>query len=337
MAGKSHPDCNLLAPHSCLLYLAGRFCVLPEGQRLRRHCVKGILPVKLSVSALLCLILLGLLAGCGGNGGSVVGSSTSNGTGRAALTIAWPTRTRLIPSAANSIAVVIQQGTTTAATQIVTRPAAGGTSTVNFPVLPTGALSVTATAYPNADATRAAQAAASLPLLVTANQTTRFSLTMSSTIDHLDITAVSASVGVGATLAITATAKDAAGAVVLLTPAKLQRLSDNVASATVDASGIVTGVAIGSANIRVTDPESGKSGLVGVTVTKSVQTFVINGKIYRASDPQETVTAQFTPAEGGGHGLFLPGVCSAECLGRRHLLCQRLQRCILPLHQSVRG
>ena len=181
------------------------------------------------------------------------------------------------------------------------------------------------------------QAAASLPLLVTANQTTRFSLTMSSTIDHLDITAVSASVGVGATLAITATAKDAAGAVVLLTPAKLQRLSDNVASATVDASGIVTGVAIGSANIRVTDPESGKSGLVGVTVTKSVQTFVINGKIYRASDPQETVTAQFTPAEGGGHGLFLPGVCSAECLGRRHLLCQRLQRCILPLHQSVRG
>lgn len=234
------------------------------------------------------LLLLLLLAGCGGGTtGSLASAPASGGSGRATVTIAWPARTRLVPAASNSIAVVIRQGMTIVAQQTPTRPAAGEASTVNFPALPTGSLSVTATAYPNADGTGVAQATATLPLVITAGQNTSFSLTMNSTIDHLDMTAVQTSIGVGSILPISATGKDSSGAVVLLFPAKLTWQSAAPGIASVDANGLVTGIALGSADISVTDTESGKTAKTTVTVVPGIPSnpFLADGFAYPVGGP----------------------------------------------------
>jgi len=215
--------------------------------------------------ALLCLLIL---AGCGGGNNSQL--ITTGGQGRATLTIQWPSLTRLIPDASNSIKVVITQGDTLVATKTLARPASGGTTTADFPSLPTGAQSVTATAYPNANGTGVAQATATVPLVVVANQTSNFSVTMASTITHLDLAAPAASVNQGATLQYTAVGKDASGAVVLTTPGRLTWISSVTGFVTIDGNGLATGVAPGSSDITVTDTESNKSARTTVTVVPRV-------------------------------------------------------------------
>lgn len=231
------------------------------------------------------IICLLFLTGCGG--GNNTRFAATGGQGRASLTVQWPERTRLIPDASNSIDVVIHQGTTVVTHQTLARPAAGGTATVSFLSLPTGALSVTATAFPGLDGAGIAQATATIPLIIQANQTTSFSITMSSTIDHLDLTAPTASVKAGSTLAIAAIAKDVSGAVVLTTPARLSWASSATSIATVDAGGIVTGVGAGSADISVTDTESGKTARTTVTVTPGAPSnpFLADGFAYPTGGP----------------------------------------------------
>ncbi|MCW3098187.1 MAG: hypothetical protein JWL77_3805 [Chthonomonadaceae bacterium] len=239
------------------------------------------------VYALIIGAWLCLLSGCGG--GSNPQLTGTGGQGRATLTVTWPARTRLIPDASNSITVIVTQGTAPVAQQTLARPAAGGASTASFPSLQTGTLSVSATTYPNADGTGVAQATATIPLVIVANQTTSFSITMGSTIDHLDLTAPTASVKVGATLQVSATAKDASGAVVLTTPARLSWLSSATGVATVDATGLVTGVGVGSADISVTDTESGKAAKTTVTVTVTPggpsNPFLTDGFAYTVGGP----------------------------------------------------
>jgi uncharacterized protein YjdB len=72
-----------------------------------------------------------------------------------------------------------------------------------------------------------------------------------------------ASIVVGATTSLAATVRDAQGNV--MTGQTVTWSSDNAAAATVNANGVVTGVAAGSATITATC--AGKSGTAGVTVT----------------------------------------------------------------------
>jgi hypothetical protein len=236
-------------------------------------------------------IALFFIPACGGGGGQ------STVTGRAQLTILWPDRSRLIPLAANSIRVEMLQNGAVVAAQLLARPA-GGSTTATFDALPTGALSARATAYPEAGGGGIAQANGTVPLVIQVGQTTSFTLTMGSTIDRLELSPPNPTIGVGQSVQLTATAKDAAGSVVLTAPSKLQWSSSN-GSATVDAGGSVNAVSQGIASISVTDQESGKSAAVTVTITPSGQTFIINGVTYITADPRETLTAAFTPADGG--------------------------------------
>src|SRR2546426_4351491 len=71
------------------------------------------------------------------------------------------------------------------------------------------------------------------------------------------------SVTVGATIQLTATAKDANGTA--LSGRTVTWATSNAAAATVSASGLVTGVAAGSATITATS--EGQSGTATVTVT----------------------------------------------------------------------
>ena len=254
--------------------------------------MKGCFPIRSIIRILPCLVLLLIVAGCGG-GNTASHLATTSGTGRATFTVTWPARTRLVPDASNSIAVVINQGITVVARQTLARPASGATSTVSFNLLPVGTLSVTATAFPNTDGTGVAQASASAPLVTVGGQNTPFSLTMNSTIAHIDLTSASASVGIGSTLPIIATAKDASGAVVLVSSTKLSWKSLATGIASVDGSGIVTGVAVGSASITVTDSESGKSAQTTLAVKTVAPIAFRSAVLYSVPSPNEIVTADF--------------------------------------------
>ncbi len=235
------------------------------------------------------MLFLLFLAGCGGGNNSQ--SVATGGQGRATLTVQWPTRSRLIPDASNSINVVINQGTTVVAHQTLARPAMGGTSTATFASLPTGALSATATAYPNTDGTGVVQATGTVSLVIVANQATSFSITMASTITHLDLTAPNATINAGAKLQIVATAKDTSGAMVLTTPGRLTWLSSASGVATVDGNGLVTGLSAGSTDISVTDTESGKAAKTTITVKSGGPFSFAPPVIYNVNAPNEIVAA----------------------------------------------
>lgn len=214
--------------------------------------------------------LLLLLTGCGGGMRAVSPTRTS---GSATFTITWPASTRLIPAASASIVVEISNAGAVIARQTLPRPPSGGAGAANFSLLPVGSLTATATAYPQADGTGTAQARATVPLVIRANQTTNFSLTMGSTIDHLEVTPTRPLVIVGSSQQMGVTAKDAAGSIVLISPSKLQWSSSITASATIDANGLATGVQSGNSTLTVSELETGLSQSTIITVVAAQDTF----------------------------------------------------------------
>jgi cytochrome c peroxidase len=236
------------------------------------------------VASLGGLVFVSFLPGLAGCGGKASPSAPSNsvtatahtptiaGTGRATLSIQWPLRSdsRLIPLAANSVRVDMVRNGETVATQLVARPVTGTTATLTFDELPTGNLTVRATAYPQTNGTGVAQATGTAPLVVTANEMANFRLVLVSTVDHVDITPATSALTVGQSQTLLATAWDSPGTsgnVVMVFPGSLEWVSTNPAVVTVNSSGGITSVALGNATIRVTDTESGKTATCVVTVT----------------------------------------------------------------------
>jgi hypothetical protein len=226
--------------------------------------------MSMSACKRLCAVVLFLItmailqSGCGGGGGN-----NTSGTGRAALSITWPSRSRLIPVASNSIRIIFTQNGTVLANQLVPRPAAGGASSITVNNLKVGALVMAATAYPNADGTGAAQASGSTTINIADNQTTNVTLTMNSTIDHLEVTPSPLTVVANANVQVVATAKDASGAIVLTTPGKFTYDSSIKTVATIDTNGLLHGVAGGSSQITVVETESSKQVVVTANVTSA--------------------------------------------------------------------
>ncbi len=204
-----------------------------------------------------------LIAGCGGGS-----SKTAATTGRFALSVVWPEKGRLIPEAANSIKAVLMSGTTVLGTQLLARPAAGGTSTVTFNTIPPGDVVLNASAYPTVNGTGVAQAAGSAAATIVVDQTASVSITMATTIDHIDVSPLNFSMEVGTNYQLVATAKDGPGTtahVVLTTPGKIQWVSDNINAVTVSATGYAHAAAVGLAKITATDSETGKTGSTMIT------------------------------------------------------------------------
>jgi hypothetical protein len=239
----------------------------------------------LAVTACLAINLFG----CGG-------SSAPSATGRAVFTINWPPPGRLIPAASNSIKVDVLRHGVFFTSQVVARPAGGGPAVLTFDSLPVDTLTAAATAYPQNDGTGVAQATASVPLTINPGQTTNFGITMASTIDHVELSPSSPSVPVGQTVSLTMTAKDLAGSIVLTTPGKLSWSSANTNLASVNANGVVTGVAPtavtpGPVQITVTETESGKTVSTALAVTSNTTVTVAPTPVdLPVGDPQN-----FTP------------------------------------------
>jgi hypothetical protein len=221
-----------------------------------------------SLAALALVTLFG--GGCGGASSGINAIPVaSRGTGSVAFKVIWPQKTRLIPALTGSIQAVLSSGSTTIASKLLTPPSTGNVSTVTFQNVNAGTLSLTATAYPNADGSGVALASGASSVDVVGEQTASVTVTMQSTIDHLELSPTAPAVTVGKSLALAPTAKDAHGNVVLLSSGKLTWQSANTGFFTVN-SGVVTGVAAGSANVTVTDTESGKSVAVSCTVNPPI-------------------------------------------------------------------
>jgi hypothetical protein len=202
-----------------------------------------------------------VLVGCGGGSAALAGAR-----GRAALTIQWPERTRLIPQMANSIVAEIYDGLEAIDRVVLTRSGGSLTTTAAFSDLPCKTLDILLQAYPTTDGTGVAQGVAIEALSISAGQTTSITTTMFSTIDHIDVASAggATSVNASATLQLTAAAKDYEDNLVI-TPA-LTWTSSHPARATVDGSGLVTGAASGSVTITAQDSESSIIGTFTLTV-----------------------------------------------------------------------
>jgi hypothetical protein len=134
---------------------------------------------------LFLMIVLAILVGCGGANFSNPKSQT---LGKAEISFIWPTRTRLIPTAANAIKLTLSK-TGKSYSQTITRPAAiaSQTSQILFDLVEAGTYVVTAEAFPNADGTGTLQAVGSGAVTVTDGQNSTFLVTMLSTVTRLDI------------------------------------------------------------------------------------------------------------------------------------------------------
>ena len=213
--------------------------------------------------ALLTSLSLSLivLAGCGG-------SAPVAETGSARFVVIWPEPSRLIPAAAQSIKLTVVGSDTQE--RLVPRPPAGvNQSVVTFTGLVRGNYNVTATAYPNSDGTGTVQATGSVGVTIFFNQTTSASLTMGTTITQVALSPDTASINSTDTQAVTGSAKDASGSVVLTDPAAWSWTSSDPTLATVTATGnpaTVTGVKRGTVTITGTETESGKSATMTLTV-----------------------------------------------------------------------
>lgn len=210
-------------------------------------------------------LLVLILFGCGG------GHSSQSATGRAVFTLVWPARTKLIPLASNSIRVTLQNSVgTVLGDKVIARPPDGGQSTADFTGLKPGATTIaSATAYPNADATGTAQATATIPINVLPDVTTNVDLTMESTISRLEISPANPAVLARAATNLSVTAYNASNQVVLVTPGKITWKSGSTGIATIDSTGKVSGLEIGTSTITVTDTESSKFGTATLTVNPS--------------------------------------------------------------------
>ena len=214
------------------------------------------------------------LSGCGGGARSVnPQSGQPTATGSAEFTIHWPeVDSRLIPDAARSLSIAAfrSDGTYINGGK-AERPADASATNMIIPDLPTENVTFTAKAYPTADCTGTVQAQGSVTAQIQPNTTTPVTLTMASTIDHVEITPENPSVSVGNTVTLSATAYDSEGSVVLTSGSKWQWQlvsGSGVGILTPDKdTATFRGTSAGSATIRAAETESGKSAQTTVSVS----------------------------------------------------------------------
>ncbi len=206
------------------------------------------------------LVLLGVvLLGCGSR-------TAPPPAGRAQVTVHWPARTRVVPNAAESLVVAVHGAGDAAWRFVLNRPADGTPSLLTIDALPVGTLTVTAAAFPAADGQGVAQATGTAPLTITPDTLTHLALTLTSTITRLEVAPTPVTLAAPSSVTLQVSPRDAAGALVLVTPGSLHWESADAQVACVN-NGVVSGVAAGTTTVTVREPESGVAQTVPVTVT----------------------------------------------------------------------
>ncbi|MDX1935274.1 MAG: PQQ-binding-like beta-propeller repeat protein [Capsulimonadales bacterium] len=266
----------------------------------------GLRAVCISIAAVTALGIVAPLSGCGSGSGAlrpVAGVTRAKGT--VTMTVSWPARTRLIPEVANSIRITLERLPDTAIPTprtvdpiVMNRPFTtdgSGTTTATFTNLELGTYRVVATAFPGTgtpgipnpttgENVPVATKEAGTVVVGAGNNTV--TLTMDSTIAVLEPllpdtfprdTAGNLILAPSEAVQFDIVAYDAATAPrnrVLFTKSKLKYevTQQNGANVTVNSTGLVQAVSLGnprvpgSATIRVTDEESGKSSSIVINV-----------------------------------------------------------------------
>jgi hypothetical protein len=217
--------------------------------------------------AYFALIFVGLLAGCAGTGGSV---GQSHGP-MLQLKFDWPDRSRLIPLACESIVVELTQGSVTVASATVARPPAGqGQTTTTFTDIPTGEMSIRATAYPEPDGSGVAQAEGNAQITIYPDVPSQASLTMGTTITNIEIQPNPVTVPIGQDVQVSMSAKDSQGRTVLVAEESIQWNVSDTSKATIIGQGTTAtlhGLALGVFTVHATDMESDREGSAQATVS----------------------------------------------------------------------
>ena len=203
------------------------------------------------------------LSGCGGSGGSARAGSAK---GSLTFTVKWPKKGRLIPYDSTYIVAVLTDASgATVGTQDLSYTNGAAYDSVTFSGVDAGAVTLTATAYPDSSPGAVAQATGSAPSTIVAGQTASVTVTMADTIDHLAITPANPTVRPGYPVTLTMTAYDATNEVVLTSSHTISWVSESpsIMLATplpgtnqckVSSEGVP-----GSSTIQVTENESDKT------------------------------------------------------------------------------
>jgi hypothetical protein len=235
-----------------------------------RHALAG----RAVLSFLLLITSLLALPGCGGGGKQPTSTTTGQSRGTATVTVRWPepSDSRLIPSAAASIQIMLTEvgdDRVVYGERTLVRPATPPwVTTTTFTEMPVKTINATAVAYPFSSATGVPQARVRVPVTILPDGDTPLRLTMVTTIERLEVSPASLTIRVAQPVPLVVTARDAAGDVVIVR-GTYTFASDDANVATVNAAGVVTGRNTGTTRVRVTETESGKTAEVPCTVQLS--------------------------------------------------------------------
>lgn len=241
---------------------------------MRRFSFLGLMLVALSLPI--------IFLGCGGGSNALAPTPVAK-TSALAFSVKWPAATRMIPQMANSIRVDILCADGHADSRILNRPPEGEVSSTTFEQLAAGLVTVTAIAFPAADATGTAQARGQASKAILAAQTAQLTVTMSSTIIRVDVFAPLGPppLEAGTTQQLAATPYDANGNVVLVADDGFAWQTNLPVIATVDPHGLVTGMTGGSVIIHATENESGVTGTITLTIPYTLSVNAIHGSVIR--------------------------------------------------------
>jgi hypothetical protein len=153
---------------------------------------------------------------------------------------------------------------------VINRPPAGVTSTEHtIPGLPSVNVLIKINARPSADGSGTIQAAGSVEVKIPQRGTVDLLVTLASTIQSVSIVGGALPVPIGNNVALTASAFDSAGSVVLTTPGKWQWSVADKTVADGNPAGdklVLNAKKVGSTNVTAIDSESGKQKTITVKV-----------------------------------------------------------------------
>ena len=235
-----------------------------------------------SPKPVLFLILAVVLAGCGGGSRSPI----SHGFGTASFTVEWPSRSSRL-AVAESVRIIIRDGGTVIANQVLNRSGVEVASTLRIEPIPAGDFIVIAAAYSQLGGTGTPEGVASVPLSIQSGATRSMTLSAAATLDHIELSADKTSIPVNGTANLVATPRSSSDAIVFVATGSLEWESLNAPVASVDSAGVVTGLTKGIADIKVTESGSGQNATMQIIVSGSAWTVMV----YMAADNNLEVNA----------------------------------------------